>query len=81
MDYTWYKIPWRIFCIGKLGTEFYNRYKDKLGVSYALRVSDYHLEEFEPYYDLESYAKEHWSFKEKQILSGQATSLEHPNTV
>ena len=62
MDDTWYKIPWRVFCIGKLGTELYNRYKDKLGVSYALRVSDYHLEEFEPYYDLESYAKEHWSF-------------------
>ena len=38
MDDTWYKIPWRVFCIGKLGTEFYNRYRDKLGVSYALRV-------------------------------------------
>lgn len=62
MDDTWYKIPWRVFCIGKLGTEFYNRYKD-IGISYAVRVSDYHFEEFEPYdYDLESYVKEHWSF-------------------
>ena len=67
MDDTWYKIPWRVFCIGKLGTEFYNRYKDKLGIKYAACVSDYHSEEFdeefEPYdYDLGLYAKEHWSF-------------------
>ena len=62
MDDTWYKIPWRVFCIGKLGTEFYNRYKDKLGIRHAVCVSDYHLEEFEPYYDFELYAKEHWSF-------------------
>ena len=67
MDDTWYKIPWRVFCIGKLGTEFYNRYKDKLGIKHAACVSDYHSEEFdeefEPYdYDLELYAKEHWSF-------------------
>ena len=63
MDDTWYKIPWRVFCIGKLGTEFYNRYKDKLGIKHAVCVSDYHYEDFEPYdYDLELYAKEHWSF-------------------
>ena len=67
MDDTWYKIPWRVFCIGKLGTEFYNRYKDKLGIKHAVCVSDYHSEEFdeefEPYdYDLGLYAKEHWSF-------------------
>ena len=61
MDDTWYKIPWRVFCIGKLGTEFYNRYKDKLGIKHAVCVSDYHYEDFEPYdYDLELYSKEHW---------------------
>lgn len=63
MDDTWYKIPWRVFCIGKLGTEFYNRYKDKLGIKHAVCVSDYHYEDFEPYdYDLELYSKEHWMF-------------------
>ena len=63
MDDTWYKIPWRVFCIGKLGTEFYNRYKNKLGIKHAVCVSDYHYEDFEPYdYDLELYAKEHWMF-------------------
>ena len=40
MDDTWYEIPWRIFCIGELGSMFCDRYKGKIGDQFTCRVLD-----------------------------------------
>ena len=59
MDDTWYKIPWRVFCIGKLGAAFCNLYQNKLGAQFTCHVLD-NPYELKPFYDSEVYHEEHW---------------------
>lgn len=62
MDDTWYNISWRVFCIGELGSEFCNRYKNKLNkldTQFTCCVLN-DLCQLKHYLDSETRFQEHW---------------------